>query len=63
MEDLEKSVFERLGFIVPYYFRYVHDTLLCVPLNKLQRVIVLSTTITREFNLPMKCKETIQLVF
>ena len=36
MEHLEKSVFEKLGFVVPFYFRYVADTLLCVPLDKLQ---------------------------
>ena len=36
MEDLERSVFERLGFLVPFYFRCVDDTLLCVPLDKLQ---------------------------
>ena len=35
MEDLEKSVFERLGFVVPFYFRYVDDTSLCLLLNKL----------------------------
>ena len=28
MEDLEKTVFERLEFVVPFYFRYVDDTLL-----------------------------------
>ena len=39
MEDLEKTVFERLEFVVPFYFRYVDDTLLCVPLDKLQTVI------------------------
>ena len=39
MEDLEKTVFERLEFVVPFYFRYVDDTLLCVPLEKLQTVI------------------------
>ena len=39
MEDLEKTVFERLEFVVPFYFRYVDDTLLCVPLDKLQKVI------------------------
>ena len=39
MEDLEKNVFERLQFVVPFYFRYVGDTLLCVPLDKLQKVI------------------------
>ena len=39
MEDLEKSVFERLEFVMPVYFRYVDDTLLCVPLDKLQTVI------------------------
>ena len=39
MEDLEKTVFERLEFVVPFYFRYVDDTLLCIPLDKLQRVI------------------------
>ena len=38
MEDLERSIFERLGFVLPFYFRYV-DTLLCVPLDKLQMVI------------------------
>ena len=38
MGDLERSVFERLGFFVPFYFRFV-DTLLCVPLHKLQTVI------------------------
>ena len=27
MEDLERSVFERLGFFLPFYFRYVDDTL------------------------------------
>ena len=35
MEDLEKTVFERLDFIVPFSFRYADDTLLCVPLDKL----------------------------
>ena len=39
MEDLEKTVFERLEFVVPFYFRYVDDTLLCVPLDKLQKLI------------------------
>ena len=39
MQDLERSVFERLGFVLPFYFRYVDDTLLCVPLDKLQIVI------------------------
>ena len=39
MKDSEKSVFERLGFFVPFYFRYVDDTLLCVSLDKLQTVI------------------------
>ena len=39
MEDLEKTVFKRLEFVVPFYFRYVDDTLLCVPLDKLQRVL------------------------
>ena len=39
MEDLERSVFDRFGFVVAFYFRYVDDTLLCVPLDKLQRVI------------------------
>ena len=39
VEDLEKSVFERLGFVVPFYFRYVDNTLLCVPLDKVQTVI------------------------
>ena len=38
MEDLEKTVFERLEFVVPFYFRYV-NTLLCVPLDKLPKVI------------------------
>ena len=38
-EGLEKSVFERLGFDVPFYFRYVNETLLCVPLDKLQTII------------------------
>ena len=38
MEDLERTVFERLGFFVPFYFRYVDNTLLCVPLDKLQTV-------------------------
>ena len=39
MEDFEKTVFERLEFVVPFYFRYFDDTLLCVPLDKLQKVI------------------------
>ena len=39
MEGLEKTVFERLEFVVPFYFRYVHDTLLCVPLDKQQKLI------------------------
>ena len=38
MEGLEKTVFERLEFVVPFYFRYVDDTLLCVPLYKLQKL-------------------------
>ena len=39
MEDLEKTIFERVEFAVPFSFRYVDDTLLCVPLDKLQKVI------------------------
>ena len=39
MEDLEKSVFERLGFVVPFYCQYVDNALLCVPLDKLQTFI------------------------
>lgn len=39
MEDLEIFVFEKLDFVLPFYFRYVDDTLLCVPLSKLQMVI------------------------
>ena len=39
MEDLGKSAFEKLEFVVLFYFRYVNDTLLCVPLDKLQTVI------------------------
>ena len=39
MKNLEKSVLERLGFVVPFYYRYDDDTLLCVPLDKLQTVI------------------------
>ena len=39
MEDLERTVCERLGFIVHFYFRYVDDSLLCVPLDKMQKVI------------------------
>ena len=35
MEDLERTVFERLEFVMPFYFRYVDDTFLCVPLDKL----------------------------
>ena len=38
-EDMEKTVFERFEFVVPFYFRYADDTLLCVPLDKLQTVI------------------------
>ena len=63
MEDLEKSVFERLGFVVRFYIPYVGDTLLCVPLDKLQTLKILSTTITQEFNLLMKWKKAIELVF
>ena len=59
MEDLEMSIFERLGFVLPFYFRSVDDTLLCVPLYKLQ--IVIDTF--NEFNLAMKWKETVELVF
>ena len=36
MEELERSVFKRLGFVLPFYFRYVDDTLLCLSLDKLQ---------------------------
>ena len=36
MKGLEKAVFERLGFVVPFRFRNV-DTLLCVPLDELLR--------------------------
>ena len=39
MEDLKRTVFERLEFVVPFYFRYIDDTLLFVPLDKLQKVI------------------------
>ena len=39
MEDLERTIFESLGFGVPFYFRYVDDTLLCIALDKLQTVI------------------------
>ena len=38
MEDTEKTGFEMLGFIVPFYSRYVDDTLLCVALDKLKTI-------------------------
>ena len=39
IEDLEKSVFKRLGFVVPFCSRNVDGTSLCVPLDKLQTII------------------------
>ena len=39
IKDLEKTVFVRFKFVAPFYFRYVDDTFLCVPLNKLQKLI------------------------
>ena len=39
MEDLERTVFQRLRIFVPFYFWYLYDTLLCVHLDKLQTVI------------------------
>ena len=39
IKDLEKTVFVRLKFVAPFYFRYVDDTFLCVPLDKLQKLI------------------------
>ena len=38
MEDLERTVFERLEFFLLFSFRYVDDILLCVPLENLQTV-------------------------
>ena len=39
IDDLEGTIFERLGLVMAFYFRYVDDTLLCVLLDKLQTVI------------------------
>ena len=39
MEDLEKCILERLKFVLPIYFQYVDDTLLCVSLDRLKTVI------------------------
>ena len=36
MEDLEEFVFGKLDFELPFYFWYVDDTILCVPLHKIQ---------------------------
>ena len=37
--DLEEFVFEKFDFELPFYFRYVDHTILCVPLNKIQILI------------------------
>ena len=63
MEDLERSVFERLGFVVPFYFRYVDDTLLCVPLDKLQTVIDTFNDYYPRIQITHERKETIELIF
>ena len=31
MQDLENEALSKLGFSVPFYFRYVDDILICVP--------------------------------
>ena len=39
MEDWEEFVLEKLDFELPFYFRYVDDTILFVPLHKIQILI------------------------
>ena len=39
MVDFEEFVFEKFDFELPFYFRYDDDTILCVPLNKIQILI------------------------
>ena len=39
MEDLEEFVFKKLDFELPFYFRYVGDTILYVPLHKIHILI------------------------
>ena len=39
MENLEKSILERLCYCLLFYIRYIDDTLLYVTLDKLQKNI------------------------
>ena len=36
---VEEFVFNKLIFDLPFYFWYVDDTILCVPLDKLKTII------------------------
>ena len=47
MEDLE-FFFEKFDFELPFYFRYVDDTILCVPLKKIQILIGVEKTHIQE---------------
>ena len=39
MQDLEKNCLSRIDFTIPLYFRYVDDTLIIIPKNKIDFVV------------------------
>ena len=39
MVDLETEILPSFDFLIPWYFRYVDDTILCVPLDKVDTVL------------------------
>ena len=39
MVNLETEILPSFGFVIPWYFRYVDDTILCEPLDKVDTVL------------------------
>ena len=63
IKDLEKPLFERLGFVVSFYLRYVDDTLLCVPLDKLRTIINTSNNYYSRIQFTHEMEKTKESVF
>ena len=41
MQDLETDIFKRIDFDIPVYFRYVDDTFLLIPKDKIHYILTM----------------------
>jgi len=61
MQDLESKAINNLNIEFPFYFRYVHDIVLCTPENRLQDIVNTFNNIHPRYNSHSNGKKIEQL--